>query len=337
MFVILGNFCKPKNAVLAHYQRRAWYETVLISIPVFIAAGLNNLVASIIELSSEDAKSPESAKIGQQFLYTFIFSYFGGKFCFYQLSSYIQSCRNSNASGDNSVGIMSFLRSTKSLTLCARLFSENSSFAIKEFLLLVLVEDFYNKEGFGVAIGGWALSWGIFALSIIIFSLIFAFVFKCNSTMVEWMMDYDLDSFALGVGAMLVAIVAKGLAVEGVVFVGNNSILYGDSNEETNDDGLHGLPSLYNITFTIGILMFSGLVLLLEDIICGNDVKTEARDKFMDSLPIPNTTAEKVQTDSHGEAISQYHAGNSGVAHHQHSAFDICSEGMVEYFHAILG
>eukprot|EP01033_Poteriospumella_lacustris_P005807 gene5807-4164_t len=236
------------------FYKRSWYEVVILSIPVFVAAGVNNFVAAIIVLSSEDAEDHLGAEIGQQFLYTFLFSYLIGKWLFHSVAKHIIACQASQTVEDR-WGLLDFCKRTKSLTLLARAINENASFSIKEFMMLVLVEKVYEEEGFGAAFGGWWLGFAVFVLVLLVSTLMASGLFRLEGEMVHWLKEYDVDSFALGAGAVFVALVGKGLSVEGVTFISPNSVFYGPS--AADDDGaVAGNTAAYSLFFSLGITFF---------------------------------------------------------------------------------
>eukprot|EP01042_Synura_sphagnicola_P009552 gene9552-12256_t len=286
-----------KDETVKIFWRRAAYEVVTLSIPVFVASGVNNFVAAIIVLSSEDSEDPQGTEIGQQFLYTFLFSYLIGKWLFHSVAKHIIACQASQTVEDR-WGLLGFCKRTKSLTLLARAINENASFSIKEFMMLVLVEKVYEEEGFGAAFGGWWLGFAVFVLVLLVSTLMASGLFRLEGEMVHWLKEYDVDSFALGAGAVFVALVGKGLSVEGVTFISPNSVFYGPS--EADDDGaVAGNTAAYSLFFSLGITFVCSVLLIVEDSIRGIAVDLETEDDFVDILAIPV----KHSTDTHGDVM----------------------------------
>lgn len=315
-----------KDETVKIFWRRAAYEVVTLSIPVFVASGVNNFVAAIIVLSSEDAEDHLGAEIGQQFLYTFLFSYLIGKWLFHSVAKHIIACQASQTVEDR-WGLLDFCKRTKSLTLLARAINENASFSIKEFMMLVLVEKVYEEEGFGAAFGGWWLGFAVFVLVLLVSTLMASGLFRLEGEMVHWLKEYDVDSFALGAGAVFVALVAKGLSVEGVTFISPNSVLYGARDDDSDDFGLVGYPQLYNVFFTFTITFWCGLLLLVEDGIRGVSTRLEVEDEFAEMLPIPSKREPATAGDSNGESLSTQPP----------SAFETFEELLLDFYHTMLG
>jgi hypothetical protein len=145
--------------------------------------------------------------------------------------------------------------------------------------------------------------------------------------MVHWLKEYDVDSFALGAGAVFVALVAKGLSVEGVTFISPNSVLYGARDDDSDDFGLVGYPQLYNVFFTFTITFWCGLLLLVEDGIRGVSTRLEVEDEFAEMLPIPSKREPATAGDSNGESLSTQPP----------SAFETFEELLLDFYHTMLG
>lgn len=250
------------------YWRQSIFELVYSSLPVFIAAGVNNFVASFIALITEGSVNHVSTEIGVLFLYTFL-SYSFGKYAFSYIYSYMHSDRDmaSSSSSNSKVEIMSRLDQLKLLPLLARVLNENAAFSMKEFLVVLIMEHVYVEHGFGAAFGTW-LSWTTLFCLVLAASVVVGFQqLRFSLKMQKKLIEFDADAFSFSIAALLIILVASGLSVVGFTFISESSVLFSYEVEDDEIDVPSSIVKIYNVLFTFGISTVAAILLVLEDVI----------------------------------------------------------------------
>lgn len=300
---------KQKKAKLLQI---AQLQVLRSSIPVFIAAGVNNFVSSLIEYIAEESEHPIRSLIFQSLAYTIIVFLLGKCVVCYvrkqqQETEDAKRIPSYNPSRDNSIVTVSSFggptpppapvihqsRLWQNITkyqldefLCSTV-TENSGFAWKEFLVIYILEYFNEEYGYVGAWGMWIMWVGIFLISLRLFNR-FQKKFHLNHHLSALLSHFDTEAYAFAIAYVFSALVALGFQEDGMRYVNNESFLF---EWKHDDDGSHE-DTGYNfgtVYYYFAVSFFVGAILMLEDLYCKvspdqshseshHDVHSELRD-----------------------------------------------------------
>jgi hypothetical protein len=301
---------------------RAFYDLLCSSLPVFLAAGINNFVGSVIRLISETSEEPEAAELGQALVYALI-TYFLGKYL-----NHLIRIVSIDSSYDKSPFVQN-IKSLKLFPLFVQLLTENTAFAWKEFMLVFVMKMVFEEDGFGAALGLW-IGMVIFFICIMGFSGLwigYCYRHSKQGKLFEQSLEYDADAFSLGTAVVLTALLGKGFAGIGIDYLDSDSYLYSYEREDdtvTNNTG----GSYFALYFSIVLILTTSLLMIEDRFFVNENADSNS----------PESNIEKQSPSLELEtSLTSSHQAESGEITYINFSLEQFQEGLVDYYHNTMG
>jgi hypothetical protein len=281
----------------ARIHQLAQLQVIQSSLPVFIAAGINNFVSSLIKLIAEDSEDHVGSLIGQSLAYTVIV-FVVGKIVVYEIrhkqheveeAKRIAKMKNleEEVSRENSIVTVSsyggnnptippaapivplsrFWQTIFNYKLdefiCGTL-TENAGFAWKEFLVIYVLEFFNEEYGYGPAWGMWIMWVGIFLITLRVFARVQRH-FHVPHHVGTILLHFDAEAYAFAIAFVLSALIALGFEETGNRYAGKESFLFEWQQDDEESEGKQQAGEgtfLYFVATSFAV----GIILLVEDL-----------------------------------------------------------------------
>jgi hypothetical protein len=270
--------------------RKASRRLIQSALPVFLAAGVNNFAASLIDyIADENQHTLVGAVVGQTLAYAVI-SYMIGRYGTFLIrkmqrednehANLVQRMIREKATADPQLQsalradqFPSLQRSSTWLwmkdcdmdELLCDILAENAGFAWKEFMVVFVLDIFYFSFGLGAAYGMWVMSVGM-SLLWLRFSRQFMTNLHLNGHLIDDMLHFDGEVFGFSFAFTLTVLCAVLSMTTGLDYATGEGFLF-ESWAITDDDSTEltpaGNPLFFVYFFLVSFLV--GLVLILEE------------------------------------------------------------------------
>jgi hypothetical protein len=217
-------------ATVKRHSSYNWKSLLAGSFPVFVAATISAAVVAVIDVITED----DTAEIVLSFFYALGIAQMLGYWVIYNIPS-----------------------TSPSFRYYYRVATENSAFAWKEFLVLIVLNKLIYGNGLDVAFGVYAGMLVVICVIVVVLNYVHRHYLKAPEAVYLRVKLYESELFALGLAFTLNLLVIAGLC--GVNYLG--FLGYGESDDQTIIDGY------YNQCQTVGFaypLMLSYLLVKLH-------------------------------------------------------------------------